>query len=368
MGRVLYFLGCIALSGCVTYPPPDHPSGIRHSGETTVAVLEFTRNGEPVSEERVAAIGQLIDAIPDQSRALVVLFVHGWRHDASASDPHFIKFGQALSDVAATVPNRKVIGIYVSWPAKSLRMPLGVLTFLDRSWRANLVSTAAGTRTTLQKFQSAIEQRREHADIVTVAIGHSLGGKFLFSPMEARLESKDVAQQPEKAADLPLFGALTLLVNPAQDVHDFEIFEAFAAHGDAAARPVMITFSSESDRVMQVAFRIGRFIRNIFKIVHDGPDFRAEMTGLGWRASQVTHRLQSVGAEDPRRAGCGQRTAIFDIRDQNNAQPLDRLSGAFPVIRVDKCVLNGHSGMFDPTFIGFLVELVAQRSRAPDID
>jgi len=351
-------------------------TSMESNDQYALAFLEFDSSGQP-GEGQVALAAKAIHRDPGTD-ALVVLFVHGWGHSADARDDHVIKFRKTLLNLAEDLPDRSVIGIYVSWRARWLKDPLHFLTYLDRSIVAQrLGGEDCGVRQILEKLRSAVEERRQRGDkVVSVAIGHSLGGQFLFSHMEECLD-KDLdetcehsrAQCPPRSPQaLPIFGDLVLLVNPAQDTHDFEVFRAYAKD-HLQARPVVVILSSEADDVIGSAYRIGRTIRNIFWWKYWNKSFGPETIGLGWDDEQVTHVLCSTAAGGSDESVCSDKghdmcgnygsTTLWSRTDCERPGP-------FMLVRVEGRVVPGHGKMFTKPFANFLQEFVAGVARIPE--
>jgi hypothetical protein len=199
-------------------------------GDYTLAFVEFDGRGMPHNEQ-IESAAEAIRDVPDGGKSVVVLFVHGLGHSADALDDHVAGFRETLSRLAQALPHRKVVGVYVGWPARWLKGWPHYLTFWDRSRASQQISQAPEVHDVLQGFRKIVRAQRDAGkDVVSVAVGHSLGGKFLFTPIEECLEGDTDTCKEELPApeDLPLFGDLVFLVNPAQDIHDFDAFADYA--------------------------------------------------------------------------------------------------------------------------------------------
>lgn len=325
----------------------------------TLSFVEFDAHGRPARKEQIESAAEVIRDVPRGGKSVVVLFVHGWGHSADTLDTHVIGVRQALSGLAHAIPDRKVVGIYVGWPARWLKGPLHYLTFWDRSRAAQKISRTPEVRDVLQRFRTLVEEHRSAGtDIVSVAVGHSLGGKFLFTPMEECLERDTCKELPESPQDLPPFGDLVLLVNPAQDIHDFNAFTEYADDLPEETRPVVVILSSEADRVVGRTYRIGRTLRNIVS-PWNWSSFRSESIGLGWDRTQVTHTLCLTEADGRPSQECGDklRSAPLSSVEEYGQAELRRHStrqGPFIVVRVDGRLINDHSDIFNEPFLTFL--------------
>lgn len=388
--RTLCVIGLLLISiSCAPRPP------VRHAGTSNAADLkEIAENPvdsdayrrvqntslephdaytlsfvELNSRGRLARAGQreaAEESIRQMSgKGVVVLFVHGWGHNADALDSHVQGFRRSLAGLKEALPGRTVTGIYVSWPARWLKDPQHYLTFWDRSRAAQAISRTHEVEALLQGFRKVVEERRqEGTEIVSVAVGHSLGGKFLFTPMEERLERARDARCSVPLDDLPLFGDLVLLVNAAQDVHDFEAFDKYALCPQEETHPVVAIFASEGDQVVGRTFKIGRILRNLVT-PWNWPSFVPESIGLGWDPDQVTHTLCSTKAGPDPKSECarGEHVDVIPYGSTELRRKKDERQGPFIVVRVDGHIITKHGDIFNEEFLGFLRAFVAQNVR-----
>jgi len=67
-------------------------------------------------------VGERARYDPEQPErgVLTVVFVHGWKHNASAEDENVASFRKLLPKVAKMTPTRRVIGVYVGWRGLSI--------------------------------------------------------------------------------------------------------------------------------------------------------------------------------------------------------------------------------------------------------
>jgi hypothetical protein len=347
-----------------------------HAGYT-LSFLEFDSDGNPGKgqvEHATASIAQH----PDRD-VVFVLFVHGWGHSAAPRDKHVVKFRETLATLASLPEDRPVVGIYVSWRAQWLRMPLHLLTYLDRTVVAQrLGGENCRVRKILGNLQKSVDARGREGD-VAVAVGHSLGGQFLFSHMEECLDDDDDSEDkcpddqiqcpPSSPEVLPLFGHLVLLINPAQDTNDFEDFRTFA-RDYPQSQPVVVILSSEADQVVGGVYRVGRTIRNIFWRKYWNDILGPETIGLGWNEDQVTHDLCSTKASSDDGSICArERQESALCCDYGGAKLWSRTDCASPgpvlLIRVDGRLVGGHGEIFEDDFAAFLRQFVAAGAQNP---
>ena len=89
----------------------------------------------------------LLDQEPD-SKLSVVVFVHGWKHDATSGDNnvrafrHLLESLKQVEDLKGLACQRKVVGLYVGWRGSGLMLgdPAENLTFYSRKSAAQKVA------------------------------------------------------------------------------------------------------------------------------------------------------------------------------------------------------------------------------------
>ncbi len=354
----------------------------RHKG-FSLTFVEFAADG------RLAEPAHLTNALAeiekvDGRELVVILFVHGWRHTADPCDDHVEGFRKALTELtkANAMKNAQLVGIYVSWPAMGLREPLDRLTFWSRNRLVDRISKSCGAQRVFDELERAVDQKRMTMKVAAVSVGHSMGGKFLFTRVEQSLESaetkcpgvtKSAPIPPLEVNDLPLWGDFTLLVNPAQDVHDYEEFEKFNGRHQGSP-PSMAIISSESDMVVGRMFRWGRTLRSL--LPNHWHEFNAERFALGWTGDHITHKLCYADNAAPHdcpgnvRIGACTPGANPPVRvtDFNNIELRQEVKapGPFVVVRSDGRIVCGHSDMFTDHFIGFFRSFISANLQAPD--
>jgi hypothetical protein len=195
-----------------------------------LGIVEFDDQGRCFGDRaQMHAIMAKIEAIWSQD-VIIILFVHGWKHNARTSDDNLQRFQDVLADTVkkekvASVEvggsPRPVFGIFVGWRGKSFYDALDLsenLTFWGRQ--------AAGRRVALgsvRELFGRVRQYREYrlnendgkggnSQPLLVIVGHSFGGMIVFSALAQSLI--EAASAPFDKVT-PRFADLVLLVNPA---------------------------------------------------------------------------------------------------------------------------------------------------------
>jgi len=288
-------------------------SGI-HSGQLVrepnhasydVAVVRFKDDGNFLDIAELSAATQAVKQARDNlNGAIVVLFIHGWHHNAAweissdSGDSHFAAFRRMLAFLALREAERyfvfpggrRVIGIYVGWngdPEDSWLARGGVLTHLS-FWNRYATARQIGDSDSIlrlvrgivqaTKQSRPVEERKGRAEVDSplILIGHSMGALMLQSafltlikdpsePLVVPSEGEPRVVETLRNGQRIRFPDVLVSLNSAADsvIHQ-EIREALQARrfakkvGDsqiAYAGPLLISATSSADNDTRVVWR-----------------------------------------------------------------------------------------------------------------
>jgi hypothetical protein len=226
------------LSSCVTQKqhrenvlweiPQDH--------SYSLAFLEFTERGNLYNRDRLK---KLLTKIEAETDVLVLVFVHGWKHNASESDENVRSFQRLLKNLAKVdaLGKQKVIGVYIGWPGLTINAPLlQESTFWARKAVAEEVGRG-GVTEVLLKLEKSVSKSSTNQDKLLIVIGHSFGGAIVLSALNEVLMDKIIYAEknyfcynstwPEDTCDPSLpcvrtdtFGHGVVLLNPAIEANE----------------------------------------------------------------------------------------------------------------------------------------------------
>jgi pimeloyl-ACP methyl ester carboxylesterase len=193
-----------------------------------LAIVEFDDQGRCYDRGQMEAVAQRLEALaPDESSTgedvILVVFVHGWMHDARSDDDNLTAFRALLSQTveyenSATEPGAKprpVLGVFVGWRGLSdygLGEVVADATFWGRQAAGQRVAVGSVRELFGRLRHYRNRQQKRHGNPLLVIVGHSFGGMIVFSAL---------AQSLIQAASVPVgsvtpeFADLVLLVNPA---------------------------------------------------------------------------------------------------------------------------------------------------------
>ena len=198
-----------------------------------LSFVEFDEKGDFWDRRQLGRAGRHIENA--KKPVLLVLFIHGWHHNAADRKPggknpgDVETFRRLLSELALSESTRnlQVHGVYLGWRGRLVQGPLDYLTFLDRK---NAATSVAGTPVTETIFELIRQARKYHQGSKCVVIGHSFGALVLEKAMAQAMAGSVLAQDVQSRGQP--FNApadLILLVNSAaESIYAKEMKDMFA--------------------------------------------------------------------------------------------------------------------------------------------
>ena len=369
-----------------------------------------------------------LDAIAEKagSQGLsIVLFAHGWKHNAHHDDKNLHDFRRQLSiaaQVEAMSTKRRVVGIYLGWRGSSLSLPLVQnITFWDRKAVAERVAEGSAIEllSRLHGFwdwrnRLSASEKLRRGEIRFILIGHSFGGLVLFNALSHQLVNA-LTRRPGQTAGPDRFFDMVVLLNPAFHATRWvPIHRVLAAQTDPwqhYAAPLLVLITADSDWATRIAFQFGRALNSVFESELGQEEADINKKTPGHVLDYVTYTLERTdnGVEpcegwkpaeeisDPAKSEeqtkinldveNKHRSRYFDPYRQPNGEIIlpvnwarsfcggarvvhqrDRLSPHSPVwnVRVtDKEIINGHNDIAKPILTNLLRQLYVDSIRFP---
>ncbi|BBL59222.1 hypothetical protein [Methylomonas koyamae] len=227
----------------------------------------------------------------------VVVYTHGWHHNASDTDFNVRRFKDSLQSIKQRHPGYRVVGLYLGWRGEILDTPyLRMLTF----WNRRAVSERLG-RGPFKDFLLQVERTvKAHSENRLLTIGHSLGALAIYNA----LQSEWLERLRRQGSG---FDDLLLLVNPAIEARRFiELRHALPDSEPVSGEPAypsLMVIGSEADNMTRSAFTWTRAVPALFE---PGPDpglalelpeaspWELSTTAIGHYQPFLTHRLESA--------------------------------------------------------------------------
>lgn len=279
----------------------------------------------------------------------VVVYVHGWHHNAQFDDSNVKAFRQLLADSRdqeSKKPDggKDIVGVYVGWRGESIDLPyFKYLTFWDR--KSTAIHVAEGSTRELfariHEFQKRTNKARQSENkyfVRTLFIGHSFGAQVVYFSISDQLiasiagtkdqidaEKRRIAlsrQLPDKFRledeskrfrEMERPADMVLLINPAFEAARFEPLQrallkaancgAGGCEFQSYIPPLLVIVTSDADTATKNAFPTGRFINSIFERPFTSDEQSLAVTRtpgfMDGQYSYVTHRLDLQSKSNP---------------------------------------------------------------------
>lgn len=253
-----------------------------------LAVVEFDDQGWFQDLRQRNALAEFLEQKAKRNEdLLIVVVIHGWKHNAEPGDPFLESFCSVLSDTCRSEThrrNRQVLGVYLSWRGLTLagNPLLTNASFWARKKAATKVALgcvrevlallrtfqAARNRPNVDElvFQSA---RNRSNDVVVrdgtrlIILGHSFGGLILFTAIsEYLIESAIRCIAGDGARIVQPFGDLIILINPAFEAARYLPLYSLARQATYPEyqRPCLLAVTSTNDVATKYWFPRGRWL------------------------------------------------------------------------------------------------------------
>src|SRR5271165_1454025 len=355
---------------------------IEDYGNYVLGFAEFDDQGWGYKhDQQLAVINDRVDAeLSNPALAgtdfLVLVFIHGWHHNAHDNDCNVQEFRQMVRIAAEgteaarrehlLVKPRRVVGIYVGWRGESVAAPaLRYLTVADRRDAAERVAKGSVRRLFANLHERQIRAQRVRVDRMrTVIIGHSFGGLVAYSALsqgvlnDLTLETSESPRlcdlwDPRHAAITasPVWPDALILINPAFEASRFEEFDRLtkgltpcvppAQKSNRLVVPSVIVVTAANDIWTGKIFTAGRTASTVFE-GYDRTNAEAtqkerasNLHAIGFVKSYQTHHLDLTPNETPPRAVARLVPGA--------ASPLNAQSPVWVVV-ASEAVVNGHNG------------------------
>lgn len=290
--------------------------------------VEFDDQGQLWSPTQADTVLQTIGALARQRPVSVVVFAHGWNHDARAEDANVQSFRQALRELFdaearfAQLSNRPVeraiVGVYIGWRGRSARGPMFLPTFWARKTVAHRVGNDGAfeilQRLSLMRDSGVAPDRNR-----LVIVGHSFGGALTFA---ATAHSLTASIEEIGAGTGRRFADLVVIINAAIEAQRFQgLLRRSRELEDAlrGQRPLFVAITSTGDLATKVAFPLGRRFSTLFSSYREGQS-RSDRVAIGHYQPFLTHVLAPCATPEALAAleGCPETAKAPGDRDFNS--------------------------------------------------
>jgi hypothetical protein len=394
-----------------------NPANLDESFGYRLAFIEFDDKGQFHDPEQKDKRGNVTDpgelalalkaiadtkaeAVASGKQAVVALFVHGWKNNASDGSGNVWGFRQTLAGLAQqfgsplsrTQGRVNVVGIYIGWRGSITNVPVVEnFTFFDRHAKAQSLATSLESPmvSALVQIMDAANKKvdGEPKPALSVLIGHSFGGAVLETAVTYQFNHL-ISQLPDGQPLAPP-ATLIMFLNEAQEAQrSYPLLASLNArlkqnHCNAINSPLILSISSTGDIATRVLLPFGRLIERPFNrpmpLPANNPLGYSSPVPLYYHATAhltdfQSHLLisESLGVRQQMTADTGAAppscsneliATLTSLTGQpTEYQIVSRLGSKndspFWVMQMPTSLVPDHSTIFTPAFREFLISLL----------
>ncbi len=267
--------------------------------------------GQLFSQQQLQSIQQQVEASNAAGEAtLVVVYVHGWHHNASSEDGNVKYFDHMLARYADALAragraNTRVLGVYVGWRGESIAAPIAsVFTVADRGRTADLLAKRGTIASDLAVIAAAVQKGSASSRMIVT--GHSFGGRLISRALLPRFEK----------TYLPLGDkALIVTLNAAIGADAFYELYQPARLSAAAARPTWLNITSLDDWATRRTYPVARRLGDMQP---DHADDDSSGRTIGHYPPYKTHQISFANCST---VGCGDKSRMSELLAVDYWQP-----------------------------------------------
>lgn len=263
--------------------------------------VEYSERGNDFNPDQTNKLLSKITQASDAGSVALVVFVHGWKHNASTDDGNVESFKEDLEHLAISkvAGRKKLIGIYIGWRGTSFYgLGLENLTFWDRKATAEEIGRGGVTEFLV---------RLEHISAASkgnfmLTVGHSFGSAILLAALNDTLMQKMLDQQ--QGMSVKPFGDAIVLLNPAVEAELGLLLKENSMKVGALKKPVpslVYVVSSRADLPTNMAFPVGQFLG--VDLTWDQTVLYRNYFGHPYRIAETSLDHNTIGNYDAFRTG-----------------------------------------------------------------
>lgn len=359
-----------------------------------LAFIEFDDRGEFFErgqlEQALRLISQVKSHATDTVPATVVLFVHGWKNNASEQSGNVAGFESMLGCLASQFNSSPapeastVVGIYLGWRGRVVSAPgIEDLTFWNRRNESRNLPGAHTVETLLSVMKAIKGPDYSDPKGQSFLIGHSFGGGLLETALTQTYENIILNTPSGSPVHWPT--DLTVLINEAAPaLQAYQLIESMkanvrerpacgAARGESHYLPAMISLTSVTDSATGGFFPFGQAISRPFQSLRHYPHPNAvgvtdqESMYLKTTAhlqqfiSHVLDTSTSAAVQSAASAGClsaltsaGIAHATYKLVERPGSVNLS----PYWVAQIPTLIVPDHSQVFGEEFRDLMTDLV----------
>lgn len=270
--KILALLAACLLAGCAANAPlrddsestcadmrPCSDSYYERHPNYEIGFVEYSERGNDFAPARTQRLIDQLKRYSARGDIAMVVFIHGWKHNAGRDDGNVASFNKALANLASSgvLGKRRLVGLYVGWRGKSMHgLYSENLTYWDRKAVAEEVGRG-GVAELLAQLERIDRKDRNYL----VIVGHSFGGAITLGALHDPLLERLLALQDGQR--IRAFGDAVIMLNPAIEANQGLLLKENSLKVGALGTqppPLLYVISSHGDSATHFAFPLGQWV------------------------------------------------------------------------------------------------------------
>jgi len=312
-------------------PKPCGEAVLERSKDYDLLFVEFSDQGLQYPVETFGdsaayqinhALGRLEQLMEQPGSGLsLVVYVHGWKHNAGSDDDDVREFRSQLAAAAAVEAAKppgqglRVVGIFVGWRGLSAMVePFLELSFWARKSAALHVALGSARElfARLRSFRCRYASSSASGDcdlssgpgvrsVRMVMIGHSFGGLILYNAISGAITERLTSRGSRDERSLPpwSYGDMVVLINPAFEATRYAPLHRIATADPYGAyhTPLFLAVTTSADLATRVFFPLGRYLNTVFERHVSEEESLGNRRTPGHMPAYITHELTRTPVE-----------------------------------------------------------------------
>ena len=196
---------------------------------------------------------------------LIVLYIHGWHHNAEMNDPDLTSFQSKIKHLKDVYPEKNIVGIYIGWNGKLISS-----WYYPGFWSREFVADQIGYSGTVKNIINTIGRMKSASSLGPdefIAIGHSFGARILYLSTRGQMVADTELYRINKESGRPTMihepTDAVILLNPAFPAVQYAVLNRYRQYKNLFSYsqvPLMIAIASKGDWSTKYAFPFAQIV------------------------------------------------------------------------------------------------------------
>jgi pimeloyl-ACP methyl ester carboxylesterase len=257
-----------------------------------VAFIEFDDFGQAFNTGQIKAAEDAIRKEQLRGPVVTVLFIHGWKNNASDSSGNVPGFRRVLQQLQPNLNGVGLVGVYFGWRGGTTNVAVAKdLTYWNRRDTATYIP-GSNISEALLRVAAATKGPDYKGTSKLVVVGHSFGGLVLERTVTPHLTRMVVENQDPSVKSYPLADLLVFVNEAAAATEAIQLLTMLNGQVEPQEYPMIVSITSQGDTATKIVLPVGQGASLIKKSLRDyGAPYPNDPFGI---ARQKSYYLRSA--------------------------------------------------------------------------